>query len=158
MDKEAIRKQFIAQIKGDLDVLVQSALAAKEAATHSESKAEDQYDTRGLEASYLAGAQSERVTELEGLLAVYRNLDLEAFNDETPLRSTALIELSSENKTLYCLLMPQGGGRSLEFEGKRVQVVTPQSPLGQALLGRKPGDEIEVRTQIVREFTIVKAW
>ena len=45
-----------------------------------------------------------------------------------------------------------------EYEGNRVQVVTPVSPLGQTLLGRKAGDEIEVRTQTAREYEIVRCW
>ena len=36
-----------------------------EAATNEESKAENKYDTRGLEASYMAQAQSLRVSELK---------------------------------------------------------------------------------------------
>lgn len=36
-------------------------------ATHEDTKAENKYDTHGLEASYLARAQSERVLDLKTL-------------------------------------------------------------------------------------------
>lgn len=158
MNKLEIRRLLEAQISDDLNKLMQSALAAKEAATHVESKAEDQYDTRGLEASYLAGAQANRVTELEGLLAVYRHLDFIDFTSASRIAATALVELQSEGKHIYCLLMPQGGGRSVQYQGKTIQVTTPQSPLGQALLGKKQGDEIEVQTQTSRDYEIAKVW
>jgi hypothetical protein len=158
MDKVKIRAQFEAQLVADLGMLTQSAMAAKDAATHSESKAEDQYDTRGLEASYLAGAQAKRVVELEAFLAQLRNLDFRSFRPETPITSTALVELEAQDKTLYCFLLPEGGGRSTVYEGKTVQITTPQSPLGEVLLGRKQGDEIEVRTQVVRDYLIARVW
>ncbi|MBY0370087.1 GreA/GreB family elongation factor [bacterium] len=158
MDKEAIRSLFLQQIEADLALLTQSANAAREAAIHTESKAEDQYDTRGLEASYLAGAQSVRASETHALIAQYRHLDFKAFGPETPISATALIELQGDGKTLYCLLMPKGGGRSVSYEGKTIQVTTPQSPLGEVLMGRKVGDEIEVRTQTVKDYEITAVW
>jgi hypothetical protein len=43
--------------------------------------------------------------------------------------------------------------------GMAAQVVTPQSPLGQALFGRAAGDVIEVRAKgATREMTIVDLW
>lgn len=155
MDKKTVLNQLITQLISDIEMTTQSALAAKEAAIHQESKAEDQYDTRGLEASYLAGAQASRVSEMEELLAIYRNLDLRTFDSNTPISATALVELRSDEKTVYCFLLPKGGGRSTSYAGKTVQVTTPQSPLGAALLGRKVGDEIEIISPTVREYEIV---
>lgn len=159
MIKEKLVKAFIAQITADLAVMTEAALAAHEAATHTESKAEDQYDTRGLEASYLAGAQSKRALELEQLLAIFRNIDVRTFSENDPISATALIELSSEGKSSLLLLMPQGGGMKIHFEGKLVTIVTPQSPTGAGLLGRKVGDEIEVEIQRAKkEYEITRVW
>jgi hypothetical protein len=158
MDKAKIRSLLEAQLVADVAMLTQSALAAKQAATHSESKAEDQYDTRGLEASYLAGAQAKRVGELEAFLGQLRHWDFRPFSATTPIASTALVELRGEEKTLFCLLLPEGGGRSLDYEGKTIQITTPQSPLGEVLLGRKQGDEIELRTAVTRDYVIAQVW
>src|SRR5208283_6063519 len=103
-------KVFEAQIASDLTVLKQASLAAHDAATHAESKAEDPYDTRGIEASYLAGAQSKRAMELEELLAIYRNIDMKFFTPQMAIASTAVVALKSNDKLYYYLLMPQGGG------------------------------------------------
>jgi transcription elongation GreA/GreB family factor len=157
MDKHSLIKKLEAQMVSDLQVLTQAALHAHEAATHSESRAEDQYDTRGLEASYLAGAQSKRALELEECLAIYRHIDVIEFGPTIPIAATAVVELESEGKRSYFLMMPKGGGMSAEFNGKMIHVVTPQSPMGSALLGRRAGDQIEVEIQrIVRDYDILR--
>lgn len=159
MDKRALLKLFEEQISADLSVARQAALHAHEAATHTESKAEDQYDTRGLEASYLAGAQSKRAMDLEEQSALFRHVDLKTFTADTPIASTAVIELDYEGTKVYYLMMPSGGGRQARFEGKTISVITPQSPVGEAILGKKVGDEIEVEIQRkIRDYEITAVW
>lgn len=159
MDKRALLKIFAEKIAADLNVATQAALAAHEGATHSESKAEDQYDTRGLEASYLAGAQSKRAMELEETLNYFRFTDLKTFTESTPIAATALVELDCDGKRSFYLFMPRGGGMSARWENRQVQVVTPQSPIGEALLGRRVGDQIEVEIGgTTRDDDIVAIW
>jgi len=147
MDKRKLLDALVAQIKCDLDVLNQAAYATYQGAIHSDSKAEDQYDTRGLEASYLAGAQAKRVTELEEIIKMYQYMDVKTFGPQDKIAATALVGLQSEDKFYYFLLMPKGGGLQIHFEGKHVQVLTPQSPIGEMLLGKKLHDEFEVLIQ-----------
>ena len=159
MDKKALVHLLVESVAKDHATLIASAVAAHEAATHSESKAEDQYDTRGLEASYLAGAQSRRAMELEEVLALFRNLDLQTFTDQTPIASTALVELENDGKKTLYFMMPKGGGMTVTHAGNSVQVVTPISPLGEALLGRRVGDQIELRiNRVVRDYEITAVW
>ena len=40
--------------------------------------------------------------------------------------------------------MPHGGGVVLRVDGVEVTVVTPSSPVGQALLGKQAGDDFEL--------------
>ena len=152
MQKRDLLSKFKDKIATDLAALTQTALAAHGAATHAESKAEDKYDTRGLEASYLAGAASKRAMELQGMLDLFEHVDLKDFTADSKIASTALIELEADGQTTYCLLMPKGGGQSVVYEGKTVQCITPQSPMGEALLGTKVGDQITV-TVAARENT-----
>jgi hypothetical protein len=52
-------------------------------------------------------------------------------------------------------LAPAGGGLSITAGALVLTVVTPQSPVGQALLGRRVGDDVDIRTpQGVRECSI----
>ncbi len=158
-DKKAILKLFQDQIAASLAVLVQAANAAHEAATHAESKAEDQYDTRGLEASYLAGAQSRRALELEQAITLFRHLDVAQFDEKSTIAATALVELRDGEKASWYYLLPLGGGLKAEFEGKTIQTITPQSPLGGAILGRRQGDEVQIQIQNkTRDYEIVGVW
>ena len=70
--KAALLKQLAAKLEAELATIRAAAQATHAAATHPDAKAENKYDTRGLEASYLAGAQQERVAELEATLDAIR--------------------------------------------------------------------------------------
>jgi hypothetical protein len=149
-------KKICEQLETDIAALIVAARATYEAATNEESKPENEYDTRGLEASYLAGAQAKRVVELEELLSIFRHLEPRSFGKDDRIATTALIEVDLRGKHSFVLLMPKGGGLILPFEGQAVQIVTPISPLGEALVGLRAGDTavIEVGGQ-VREYDIL---
>lgn len=159
MNKQELIDKLIAKLVQERAGIAEAALSTYEAATHEESEAEDQYDTRGLEASYLAGAQAKRVAEVEQTLHAIRTLKFRVFNDDEPIGATALVELDHDGKTSYCLLLPQGGGLSVNHDGHHVQVITPKSPLGEALVGRKAGDVavIDVNNQ-TKEFDIISVY
>jgi hypothetical protein len=117
-----------------------AAIETYEAATGEESQPENEYDTRALEASYLAGAQAKRVLELEKSLYIFNHLELAEYDEHSPIGPTALVELELKGKLIRVFFVPDGGGLVLQYEGHSVQVLTPKSPLGEALLGLKVGD------------------
>jgi transcription elongation GreA/GreB family factor len=154
------KKKLIELIREKLEVerliLIEAAKATYEAATHEESKPENEYDTRGLEASYLAGAQAQRVADIEETISICKNLVLKDFNDKTPISSTALVEVQYNDKKLFVFLMPKGGGTLVPFENKIIQVIAPNSPLGTSLLSLKVGDTAMVETEEdVKEYDIL---
>jgi hypothetical protein len=156
MDKKKLILAFIEQLKTDLQALIEAARATYEAATHEESKAENQYDTRGLEASYLAGAQAKRVSEIDEVLGLFQRGSFRNFQAGDPIADSALVEVESKKKRSYVFLLPTGGGVSLTFEGNPVHIITPNSVLGEAMMGLCSGDvaEIEIGDQI-REYKIL---
>lgn len=146
MKKQKLMIALCEQLDQDLATQKAAAIATYEAATGEESKPENEYDTRGLEASYLAGAQAKRVGEIEELLTIYKFIELKDFSNNTAIDSTALVEVDLNGKKSILFLLPKGGGVNISFEGKNVQVITPSSPLGEALLGLKQGDIAVVET------------
>jgi len=54
---------------------------------------------------------------------------------------TALVELESGNTRSAYFIGPKNGGLELEFGGKEITIITPQSPLGQNLMGKKAGQK-----------------
>ncbi|MEK7691851.1 MAG: transcription elongation factor GreAB, partial [Bdellovibrionota bacterium] len=146
MNKSSLQRAMIDHLETEITNLNVAARAAHEAATHAESKAEDQYDTRGLEASYLAGAQAKRVGELEQALAAMRAIEPRSWSKNQPIAIGALVELKAaeDAKLTYYFLAAFGGGLTIQHEGKSIQVLTPQSPVGAALIGELSGTKVEV--------------
>jgi transcription elongation GreA/GreB family factor len=147
----------VAHVETEVATMRKAAYDAAEAATHAEAKPENDKDTRALEASYLAAGQAERVRELEAALKVLVGLELRDIGTTTPICASAIITLEDDDgaRTVF-FMSPHAGGVRLDLEGTSVQVVTPQSPLGKALLGRVLGDVIELRGKSgLREMTIV---
>lgn len=156
MDKTQVIHAITETLNGELSALTAAALAAYQAATDSESRAEDQYDTRGLEASYLAGAQAERVATLKRMIAMYKYLPVQSVDTDSPITPGTLVELESAGKRTHYFLVGQGGGISVQIQGRSIQVITPAAPLGEALLGRRAGEtfDLEVRGSL-REYRVV---
>lgn len=150
MNKRNLILAIIEKLEKDLVVIKEAATATLEAATHEESKPENEYDTRAIEASYLAGAQAKRVAEIDLALNVFRTTGLTEFGPNEAVQPTALVEIELDGKKNMVFLMPQAGGVRLDFDGRAVQVVSPTSSLGESLLGLKAGEtaEFEVGTHL----------
>src|SRR5437868_12820809 len=131
---------IIEALHDSLAVLEKAARAAHAEATHESSKAENKYDTRGLEAAYLAGGQARQAREILESIATYESLALKEFAADEPIDLTALVEMESDGAKGWYFIGPKNGGLEVESGGKKVTVITPQSPLGQNLIGKKAGD------------------
>jgi len=153
--KQALKDELVRLLSAELDTLERAQQAAREGATHEEAKPENDKDTRALEQSYLARGQALRVDELRTGLGEVQQMAVRAFNDGAPVALGALITAEERDDTLMLLLAPHGGGTRLA--GGAVQVVTPKSPLGRALLGKREGDDCEVALAgKTRDLAIVK--
>jgi hypothetical protein len=147
ISKSLILDQILEQLGRELNNLAGASAAMHADASDEQNKAEDQYDTRGLETAYLASSQARLATETEQALAVYQALTLQTFTKETPIDLTALVELESKGERTLYFLGPKGGGLELRHRGQEILVITPESPLGQQLVGKKVGARIKFQTR-----------
>ncbi len=149
MNKKELIHQFILLIEETLSLAIESQKNTVDYVIDEDNKPENQYDTRGLEASYLARGQAERVAELKECLNDFKNAVVRNYTEDTPLGPTALVEVmslnSEETKTFF--FMPKGGGLTLNYVERQIQVVTASSPIGQALVGQKVGEIIRYRAR-----------
>lgn len=143
MSKKKLIQNFVTQLESELVLLKAAALATHEAAITEEAKPENQYDTRALEASYLAGAQDKRVAELREVITLFHKLMFRDFSATDPVDITALVRINLDGKKNTVLMLPSGGGLSLDHQSDRVMIVTPQSVLGETLMGLHVGDSAE---------------
>ena len=141
MTKSALLTRIIARLAADLEQLTSAALATHAEATDEENKAEDKYDTRGLEASYLAHGQSKAAEEAAQAVAQFQALPVRDFAAGEPISLGALVVLEGKGRSLY-FVGPRAGGTEIEADGRPVMVITPQSPLGRQIMGRKQGDTL----------------
>lgn len=147
ISKRAVIRQIIQQLGRELETLAGASRTMHADASDEQNKAEDKYDTRGLETAYLASSQARQATATEQALAAYQTLALAKFSTQTPIALTALVKLDSRGKRTLYFLGPKAGGIELRLAGQEILVITPESPLGQQLMGKKVGDSIQLQTR-----------
>jgi len=141
MNKRALIRKIVARLTDELAVYFRAANASRAEATHEQNKAESKYDTRGLEASYLARGQSKQAAEIESAIAEFEELAARQLADGEAVASGALVELETGGEHSFYFIGPRAGGTEVVHDKKEILVITPQSPLGEQLLGRKQGDQ-----------------
>ena len=142
MDKSALRDAILQRLEADLALQTAAALTSREEATDEESKPENKYDMHAQEAAYLAEGQARLAAEIREALTQFAAMPLPALGPEEPIALGALITLAGEGRDLYYFLGPRSGGTEVAVGGKTILVITPGSPLGRQLLGRKRGEAV----------------
>jgi transcription elongation GreA/GreB family factor len=151
--KQTLKAELIRGIEKQLEAAERAHRATVEAATHEEAKPENDKDTRALEQSYVARGQAQRVEELRSNLALVQRMAVHPFAKGAPVSLGATVVAEEQGRTLVLYLAASGGGMVLQ---NHVQVITPQSGLGRALLGKEVGDECEAHVAgRVRGLTVV---
>jgi transcription elongation GreA/GreB family factor len=140
MSKGDLIKKIIEHLNAELALYFRAARAAHAEATHEQSKAENKYDTRGLEASYLARGQSKQAAEIGAAIRQFETISPRSFGAKEPIDVGALVELESKQERTLYFVGPCAGGTEVTFAKNEVLVITPQSPLGRELIGKKQGD------------------
>jgi len=145
IDKRELLNLLRARLEADLRSLEASQHAAQAGATHEESRQEDPKDTRAIEATYLARGLAERVEAMRDGIDLFSRLEVKTFGPEEPIGVTALVAIEDESnvESIY-FLVPYQAGETLQLDGTTIRTLTPASPLGRALVGRRVDDEIEL--------------
>ena len=141
MNKCAIIQKIVSRLTEELQVYFRAAQFSRAEATHESSKAENKYDTRGLEASYLARGQSRQAAEIQSAIAEFEKLPVKKFGSDEPIGLGALVELEHGGEKSFYFIGPRAGGTEVVHEKREILVITPQSPLGEQLMGKKQGDQ-----------------
>ena len=149
MDKSALVTQIITELTLALEHALAAADEAHKGATHEQSKAETQYDTLGLEHAYLAEGQARRIQELKDAITKLHHFKPKAFEQDDAIYLGALVKLDvikgTNNKPqLWVLLAPTAGGMNIHWENLNVQIISPNSPMTQAILSRYLEDEFQL--------------
>lgn len=169
MDKTILIEDIINQLQRQRQSSIAAADVAKETATHTENVAENRYDTLGLEASYLAHGQSLRTQETEASIESFKALGkslshdlLNALSKNLDIPSSELVQIGSlihledqDGQRKWYFLAAKSGGLTIHSQSCDVFVLTPQAPMGAALMGKETGDEISVNGSIAEVINVI---
>jgi transcription elongation GreA/GreB family factor len=144
VNKQILIRNIIARLARDLALYRKAARAARAEATDEQSKAENKYDTRGLEASYLARGQSRQAAEIEQSIQAFEALPVRTFNSKDSIDLGAIVELERVGERAFYFIAPRAGGTEIRQDDQEVLVITPESPLGQQLMRKKQGDQLQI--------------
>jgi transcription elongation GreA/GreB family factor len=151
MDKRALKAELVEHLSRALEQARAAHASAVEGATHAEARPENDKDTRGLEQSYLARGQAQRVAELDGAVADVTALALRTC---TAVGMGAAVTIDEDGDERAYFIAPAGGGTVL---AGNVHVVTLSSPLGRALVGKRVDDEAEVELRGKKRSLVIVA-
>ncbi|KAB2637825.1 MAG: transcription elongation factor GreAB [Verrucomicrobia bacterium] len=150
--KSTLLEKIRIELRTQLERLAKAAMDAHAAATDPGSKAEGKYDTRSLEASYLAAGQARQVDELAASLRIFESLTtLPEFAMDDAIEAGALVEVELRGETSHLLLVPAAGGLIIEEQGLEITLLSPASALYRNLLGMVAGEGLEEPALVVIE-------
>lgn len=93
----------------------------------------------------MAEGQSKRVIEFQHAIDAYKALELLEFNNDSYIALAALVQLSADSDANHWFFIgPAAGGFRCQIAQQNITVITPQSPMGIALIGKQLDDDIEV--------------
>lgn len=156
LNKKLILDTLIENLKKELSEVESAANSTRDLATADDLKSEGKYDTRAIEASYLAGAQSKRVEELKLDIQMLEETELQ---ESTKLQMGSLALIEHNNQKRFYFLTSTSGGTMLTIDGHPILVISVFSPLGSEALGLSKGESFEVETpKQTRSYRVVEVY
>src|SRR3954451_18662213 len=125
MKKTPLVYQIIGRLTENLGLLEKAARASHSEATHESSRAESKYDTRGLEAAYLAGGQARQAREIMDAMKLYSSLPTRDFAPDDLIDLTAVVKLEIDGAPNFYFIGPKSGGVEVNFNREEITVITP---------------------------------
>jgi hypothetical protein len=141
--KQKIVDGVIRILETELGRQTQANVQSNAATTFSAANADKQRDTTGFESAFLAHGYARHCMDLSHQLDALRTMPIEDFSGQE-IDLGALVEVEMSGETDSYIVLNCGGGTEVTVEGKKVTVVTPESPLGAALMGNVEAGSVEL--------------
>jgi transcription elongation GreA/GreB family factor len=158
MDKQFLVEQLSEHLRQSASVAKKASQAAAEIARDGATPAEKREDARvALEFSGLAKGQTARAARVAAEISTLEVFRPAKLAPKGPIALGAIVEVEDGEMGRTFFLAPVGAGVELTGPGGDgfLSVVTPISPIGKAVLGKRVGDTVEVMVQDeAREWTI----
>lgn len=140
MDKAQFFQCLLATLREEVLHAINASKDAAEYATNEESRAESQWDTQGLEASYLAAGQAGQARQWAQAIEELQSEREDLLKPNTQISLGALFSCDFGDSVEYFFFAGTAGGQTISMDEYEVTVITAQSPLASRLRGRKAGE------------------
>jgi transcription elongation GreA/GreB family factor len=158
MDKRFLVEQLTTRLRESAAVARKAGEAAADEARDGATPAEKRENARvAMEFAGLARGQKERAGRAAAELSTLETFRPASLPARGPISVGAIVEVEDGSQGRTFFLAPVGAGVELSVpDGDGfLSVVTPVSPIGKAVIGRRVGDTVEVMVQgEPREWTI----
>lgn len=156
MDKKTIKETLLNRLNNEIAGFSEIASSTKDYANSESVKSDGKYDTRGVEAGYLAGAQLKRLEELKLEKKLIEDIELQSFSSNDEIKIGALLEIEFNNTKKKYFLSSTAGGSMLKINEEVILVISVFSPIGAEVVGLKSKDEFEIDFKgEIRSYKIV---
>lgn len=144
MDKSEFFARLIETLRAECLHAINASKDAAEYATNEESKAESQWDTQGLEASYLAAGQAEQARQWAETIEELQSEREDLLKRNHSVALGALFSCDFGSGPEWFFFAGVAGGQTIETDCGEVTVITAQSPLASRLKNLKAGDAFKM--------------
>ncbi|MEN8662651.1 MAG: hypothetical protein ACN4GF_07580 [Lentimonas sp.] len=151
MDKTLFFNALIDTLREEVSHAVDAAKDAAEYATNDESRAESQWDTQGLEASYLAAGQAGQAKQWADAIEELQSEREDLLKSNNRVSLGALFKCAMPESEDIFFFAGVAGGQVIKKDQMEVTVITSQSPLAARMLGCKEGDSFVLPNGTVGE-------
>ena len=147
MDKAFLVNQLVERLRESAAIARKAGQAAEDEARNGATPAEKRENARvAMEFAGLARGQKERAGRAAAELSTLETFRPPRLPAGAPIAIGAIVEVEDGAQGRTFFLAPVGAGVELTGPGGDgfLSVVTPASPIGRAVLGRRVGDAVEV--------------
>lgn len=154
MDRKTILGLLINKLKENISSSNEGIEMQKEYLADQPGPMQSRYDSALVEGQWQLSEMKKSHNEMEKALSLLE-AEISRTGGEIIANGSIIILNQNGAHNGYILLDAKGAaGVSVVHEGRKYTAITPQSPLGKVLAGRKKGDTVEFRTSKIMRCTV----
>lgn len=154
VNKTHLKERLITMIKADIEKQLQSFESARQASIDAPGRMQSRYDTTGIESAWVADGLARALREKESNLKCLEAFHWTESNTYVSIGSIVKILSSDSPAPEYFFVIPVLSGCELYENGLTITTLSPETPLGSALMGKKVREKIEVNFPLRRTITV----
>lgn len=153
--KQIILDAVLQNLEDELARQLKANIQSNAGAALSAPSAEKQRDTTGFESAYLARGYARNALQIQHQIDDLKTMQFEDFTGQE-IDVGAIVEVDMAGETDCYMLLNCAGGTEVVADDVKVTVITPESPLGAALMGNIEAGFVELSSGL--EGIILSVW